>query len=105
MTAQDKLTAIKVMMDISDTSLDAALTTYLSFAENEILDWMYSGKVPEGATVPRRYENVQIHSVVYGFNHKGAEGEIVHNESGVNRTFVYDDMISYIRSHVYHLIG
>ena len=109
MTAQEKLLVVKTMLDISssDTSLDAELSVYLAMASSEILNWMYINKPDKRAEVtevPLRYEMVQINAVVCGYNHKGAEGEKVHNENGINRTFVHEDMIAYIRSNVYQLI-
>jgi hypothetical protein len=78
-------------------------------AGEEILNWMYINhpdERPEGveAIVPIRYSMVQIHAVVNGYSHKGAEGETVHNENGINRTFRYDDMIAYIRSNVFQIL-
>ena len=111
MTTAEKLTLVKTILGISasDTSLDEELTAYLNMAGEEILNWMYINhpdQRPEGAEaiVPVRYSMVQIHAVVNGYSHKGAEGETVHNENGISRTFVYDDMISYIRSNVFQII-
>ena len=111
MTTSEKLTLVKTILGISasDTSLDDELTAYLNMAGEEILNWMYINHPsdrPEGtaAVVPIRYSMVQVNAVVNGFSHKGAEGETIHNENGINRTFVYDDMIAYIHDHVYQLI-
>jgi len=108
MTLQSKLAVIKTMLDpASDTSLDGDISVYLEISKEEILNWLYINH-PEkrkGVTdVPTRYEMVQVHAVVNGYSHKGAEGEKVHNENGINRTFKYDDMIAYIRNHVFQLI-
>lgn len=111
MTTSEKLTLVKTILGISasDTSLDDELTAYLNMAGEEILNWMYinhPSERPEGtaAVVPIRYSMVQVHAVVNGYSHKGAEGETVHNENGINRTFKYDDMIDYIRSNVFQFI-
>lgn len=109
MTLEKKLKTIKTTLGISidDVTLDNELSAYLDMAANEILNWMYINHPSDRPTepeVPLRYENVQIQGVVYGYNHKGAEGETVHNENGINRTFVYADMLDYIRSNVFQLI-
>ena len=111
MTTSEKLTLVKTILGISasDTSLDDELTAYLNRAGEEILNWMdinHPSERPEGtaAVVPIRYSMVQVHAVVNGYSHKGAEGETVHNENGINRTFKYDDMIDYIRSNVFQII-
>jgi len=109
MDTQSKLTVIKTMLNIpiSDTTLDNEISVYLDMAKSEILNWMYINKPSKRETVtavPTRYEMVQVHAVVNGYSHKGAEGETVHNENGINRTFKYDDMIAYIRTHVFQVI-
>ena len=109
MDTQRKLTVIKTMLNIPivDTSLDNEISAYLDMAKSEILNWMYINKPQKRETVlavPTRYEMVQIQAVVNGYSHKGAEGETVHNENGINRTFKYDDMIAYIRTHVFQVI-
>jgi hypothetical protein len=74
---------------------------FLSFAKNEILAWLYSGKTPDGVTdVPTQYETVQIMAVVAGYGLSGAENQTAHSENGISRTFKYSDMVDYIRSHV-----
>lgn len=109
MDAQGKLSLVKTILGISasDTSQDEELSAYLDMAGEEILNWMYTNKPTKRATVnevPRKYNMTQIHAVVNGFSQKGAEGEEVHNENGINRTFKYDDMISYIRAKVFQVI-
>lgn len=109
MTTSEKLTLVKTLLGISasDTSFDDELTAYLNMAGEEILNWMYTNHPsdrPNDAVVPTRYEMVQCEAVVNGFSHKGAEGEIVHNENGINRTFVYADMIAYVRNHVFQML-
>ena len=109
MTFEKKLKTIKTMLGIAidDVSNDNEISAYLDMAKEEILNWMYINRPSDRSAeedVPTRYEIVQIHSVVSGYSHKGAEGEKVHNENGINRTFVYADMVDYIRSNVCQLI-
>lgn len=109
MDTTSKIRVIKTLLDIpqDDTTLDNEISVYLDVAKNEILNWMYINKPARRAEVrdvPTRYEMVQVEAVVNGYSHKGAEGEKVHNENGINRTFKYDDMIAYIRTHVFQII-
>lgn len=109
MDTASKLAVVKTSLGIpqDDTTLDTEISVYLDMAKNEILNWMYINK-PDKRTkateVPTRYEMVQINAVVNAYNHKGAEGETVHNENGINRTFKYDDMVAYVRTHVFQVI-
>ena len=109
MDTASKLAVVKTYLEIpqDDTTLDNEISVYLDMAKNEILNWMYINKPDKRATateVPTRYEIVQINAVVNAYNHKAAEGETVHNENGINRTFKYDDMVAYVRTHVFQVI-
>lgn len=101
MSDAEKLAQVKSLMNITGTDLDAQLAVFLSFAKNEILAWLYSGKTPDDVTdVPARYEPTQVMSVVAGYGLQGAENQTAHSENGISRTFKYSDMVDYIRSHV-----
>lgn len=101
MTTAEKLAQVKSLMNITDTDLDAQLAVFLSFAKNEILAWLYSGKTPEGVTdVPARYEPTQIQAVVAGYSQSGAEGQLAHTENAISRQFEYSNMLAFIKSNV-----
>ena len=102
MTTADKLTMIKSMLGVSDTSQDSLLTTYLTMSAQEIIQWKYSLiGIPEGMTeVDAEDEIAQIHAVVAGYNRRGAEDQTSHNENQIYRTFKHEDMVAYIRSRV-----
>lgn len=101
MTDAEKLAMLKGLLNISDTAQDTQLGVYLSFAKSEILSWLYSGDTPDGVTnVPTQYETTQIMACATGFSQSGADGEMSHSENGISRTWKYEDMVAYIRSHV-----
>lgn len=101
MTTTEKLECVKALLKITDTTYDAELTVYLSFAKDEIISWLYSGKPPDNLSdVPAQYEPTQIMAVIAGFSQSGAEGQLAHSENGISRTWKYEDMVAYIRSHV-----
>ena len=104
MTFDHKLTTLRTLLeDGGEVPSDEKLNVYLSLSANEILAWKYHlvGGVPESVTeVPSLDEGAQIYAVVAGYTHAGAEGESQHVENGVHRTFMYEDMIGYIRNHV-----
>lgn len=109
MDLQAKIRMIKTSLGIAedDVTLDGELYTYLDMAGMEILNWMYINHPSDRESVtevPTRYEVVQVNAVVNGYSHRGAEGEKVHNENGINRQFVHSDMVDYIRSNVFQLI-
>lgn len=102
MTPGDKLTAIKRILGIEGDSEDELLETYLSMAWHEIVSWRYSyiANAEEPQEVPSEYETTQIFAVVAGYSQGGAENQTSHSENGISRSFKYEDMIAYIRSHV-----
>ena len=109
MDTMSKLRMVKTRLEIEedDVTLDNEIYVYLEMAQNMILDKMYGFKPEKRETVvevPKRYEMTQIEAVVMGYLHKGADGELVHNENGINRTFKEPDMQTYINNNVYQVI-
>ena len=105
MTDAEKLNSIKILLEDGSGYMptDETLTEYITLAKKEILAWMYHlvGGVPEDVTdVPAKYETIQIYSVIAGWTHAGAEGQIVSIENGVHRHFSYVDMLDYIHNNV-----
>ena len=104
MTDAEKLLVIKTLLsDGGDLPSDEKLNTYIALSKAEILAWKYHlvGGVPEDVTdVTPTDEVAQIYAVVAGYTHAGAESEKQHNENGINRVFMYSDMVDYIRNNV-----
>ena len=46
----------------------------------------------------------QVHAVIAGYSISGAENQTAHSENGISRSFKYEDMIAYIRSHVIPIV-
>ena len=109
MTMDEKLTMVKAVLriDTSDTSEDALITTYLTFASREILGWRYSNANPDNVPteVPTEYEMTQVQAVINGYTQSGIEGQVLSIENGVHRHFEYSDMVRYIRNNVIPIAG
>ena len=86
-----KLDQLKTLLGISGTDEDALLLTLLSISAQKILDRVYPYD-PTVTEVPARYETKQVEIAVYLYNKRGAEGQIVHNENGINRTYESADV-------------
>lgn len=108
MTDPEKIAMIKeILSEGGSMPSDTTLLTYLNAAKLEILNWMYSqvGGVPtDVTTVPVKYDITHVYAVIAGYSHAGAEGETVHNENGINRTFSSADMLDYIHKNVYAIV-
>lgn len=102
-----KLSYLKTILGITDTSQDAEFTVYLSLTGQEILAWRYSlvGGIPEDAVVSPEYEVTQIMACAAGYGHKGAPDQVTHSENGIARTWKHADMVAYVRTHVTIIAG
>lgn len=107
MTSAEKLTMVKAILRIDDTSESALIMTYLAMAAREIIGWRYSNASPDNVpdVVPDEYEMTQVQAVVNGYTQSGIEGQVLSIENGIHRHFEYSDMISYIRAHVIPIAG
>ena len=100
MSDAEKLSMVKAILRITDTSEDALINTYLDAAASEILNWRYSYSDYTPQSVPKEYEMTQVQAVVNGFTQSGNEGQNVSIENGIHRHFAYPDMLRYIRANV-----
>lgn len=103
MTDAEKLSMIKTLMGVEEIE-DERISVYLSVAEREILAWRYSYANEKPTVVPPEYEMTQIHAVIAGYSISGAENQTAHSENGISRSFKYEDMLAYIRSHVVPIV-
>lgn len=83
MTEYEKLEMLKCMTGEQD---DNVLLTYLKLAAAAVLSRVYPFD-PSGKEVPACYEIQQVEIAAYLLNKRGAEGETVHNENGINRSY------------------
>ena len=100
MTTEEKLAMVKTIMG-GDAPDDETITSYLTLAKTEILNWRYSynpDAMPED--VEPAYEITQVQAVVNGFTQRGMEGETTSIENGIHRHFDFTDMTRYIRQNV-----
>ena len=89
MTDAQKLELLEQMTGESNTAL---LTACLNMAAQKVLNKAY----PFGneTTVPDKYAMVQVTVADYIYSKRGATGETVHNENGINRTYESADVPS-----------
>lgn len=59
----------------------------LEISKGIILNRRYPFGFDEGTVVEPKYHTLQVDIAVELFNKSGAEGEVVHNENGINRTY------------------
>ena len=86
MTTDEKITMVQALVSDTDAT-DALVGVYLKQAESAIYNRLYPFGIPDAATIPMRYEVLQCTLAARYFLRRGAEGEIAHNENGINRTY------------------
>ena len=91
MTDAQKIAYVQALVNDSEAT-DALVTAYLTKAEAAILQRRYPFGVPDSYNISQ-YDIIQCDLAARYFLRRGAEGEITHNENGVNRTYgsVNDD--------------
>ena len=88
MTVAEKISTVKAFVENDETATDAVVTVYLEKAKAAILRRLYPwGQWTDETTVPLKYEMLQCELASRYFLKKGAEGEYIHDENGVNRHY------------------
>ena len=91
MTNEEKLGKLAALIS-PDTATDDLLLVLLEQAEGIVLNKRYPFGVPEGATLSAYHEQIQIRIALELFNKMGAEGQTMHIENGVHRTWAAGDV-------------
>lgn len=91
MTEDEKITILKAM--VGDTDSDDMLSTYLTIAGRKIIAraYPYDSEVTE---VPSQYDLLQCEVAAYLLNKRGAEGQTMHTENGITRSYENADVPS-----------
>ena len=91
MTNEEKITRLVALISPDTADLEL-LSILLEQSEGIVLNRRYPFGPPEGATVPVKYEHIQLQIAVELYSKMGAEGQTAHNENGINRTFESADV-------------
>ena len=91
MTNEDKIERLKVLIS-PDTASDILLSNLLEQSEGIILNRRYHFGAPEDAALSPMHEQIQIRIAVELFSKMGAEGQTMHTENGVIRTWEAGDV-------------
>ena len=84
MTQAERLKLLRAM--VGESYDEEVLLTYLTTAGYKILNraYPYDSEVTE---VPARYAYLQCEIAAYLLNKRGAEGQLIHSENGISRTY------------------
>ena len=99
MTDAEKLTILKSMLDSGDATTDDTANAYLAAAEKAVINIAYPfGNGTE--IMPEKYDYEQIEIALYMLNKRGAEGEKLHIEEGVHRSYEVADIPVSLRARI-----
>lgn len=104
MTNAEKLERLVVLIS-PDKASDDLLLYLLEQAEGIVLNRRYPFGPPEGTTVPKAYEHIQLKIAVELFSKMGAEGQTAHDENGVKRTYEAGDVSNSLLRQITPLVG
>ena len=91
MTNEVKIEKLKVLIS-PDTASEELLLYLLEQSEGIVLNRRYPFGVPEGATVPAQYEQIQLRIAVELYSKMGAEGQVGMSENGISRNWESGDV-------------
>ena len=92
MNGSAKTVMVRTLVENDAEATDATIAVYLNLASNAMLERLYpydSSKSSED--VPERYDTIQCELAARYFLRRGGQGEINHEENGVNRNYASVD--------------
>lgn len=88
MSLAEAIVIVQTLLENDPKATDALVTVYLDDAQSAILRRLYPFGIPDGVdSVPDIYGMLWCKLAVRYFLRRGAEGEIVHDENGINRQY------------------
>lgn len=86
MTEAEKIETVQALVGFDEMATSQLVGVYLADAKDAILRRRYPFGVPENYDISQ-YDYLQCNLAMRYFLRSGADGEIAHNENGVNRTY------------------
>lgn len=92
MTQAEKIAMVQTLVENDAEATDTVVSVYLTLALNTMLERLYpydSSKT--AADLPERYDTIQCELGSRYYLRKGGQGEVNHEENGVNRQWASAD--------------
>lgn len=88
MTQAEKIIMVRTLVENDSNATDEIIAVYLNLAGNAMLERLYPyDSDKESADIPSRYDTIQCELAARYFLRRGGQGEINHEENGVNRQY------------------
>ena len=88
MTQAEKISMVQTLVEGDPGATDTVVPVYLTLALNTMLERLFPfDSTKDGGDVPMRYDTLQCELAARYYLRRGGQGEISHEENGVNRTY------------------
>ena len=92
MNGSEKTLMVRTLVENDVGATDAAIAVYLNLACNAMLERLYPYDSAKGTEdIPERYDTIQCELAARYYLRRGGQGEINHEENGVNRQYASAD--------------
>ena len=92
MTNEEKTAMVKVLVESDPGATDEVVAVYLTLACNAMLERLFPYDSDKNVwDIPERYDTLQCELAARYFLRRGGQGEINHEENGVNRQYANAD--------------
>lgn len=104
MTNEEKITSLAELIS-PDTADVKILSQMIVLSEGIVLNRRYPLGVPQGASVPKQYEHIQLQIALELFAKRGAEGQTEHDENGIARKYESADISPTLLRRITPILG
>jgi len=98
MTDAEKITMVKTLVESDPDATDEVVAVYLHLACSAMIERLFPYDSEKGAEdMPERYDTIQCELAARYFLRRGGQGELSHEENGINRSYASvddDDILS-----------
>ena len=101
MTTEEKVILVQKLSGENDQDI---ISAYLKIAEQKICRRAYPFDDTK-TTVPEKYDHLHIEATIYLLNKRGGEGETLHTENGITRSYETADLPSTMMAEIIPMVG
>lgn len=101
MTTEDKIAYIRLRGEVNEVDeqgnyvdSDDLLSSFITDAEDAIMNRAYPYGYSEETTFPAKYDVLSCKIAIYLLNKRGADGQLSHSENGISRSYGGSDIPS-----------
>ena len=100
MTDGEKIAMVQTLVESDPAATTEVVTVYLNLACSTMLERLFPFNANKtAADIPSRYDAIQCDLAARYFLRKGSQGEMNHEENGINRTYGSVDDEDILRKH------